>query len=290
MNEPVALKPTRHFEIEDDLTDASFDRIAAIAYDRAGLFFPRIKKSMVKSRMARRLRDLRMPSFEGYTRFVCSTDGEPERHRLVGALTTNVSNFFRENHHFDLLRTTILPPLLARLAHGEKVRIWSAGCANGQEAYSIAILLNEMVPKIQDWDIRILATDIDGDVLAFAKAAIYPDHMIETVPAAYKAKYFRESGSVPGGFRLNRQVAQLVTFNTLNLHDPWPMKGLFDVIFCRNVLIYFDEAAQGQLLARFHTTLTQDGWMVLGHSERVPPSQASAFKSAGVTTLRKSGA
>ena len=288
MTERPALLAGRQTTIRDDLSDASFDCIARIAHDQAGLVLPHAKKGMVKSRVVRRLRALKIASFETYADLVRGPEGADELRHLINALTTNVSHFFRENHHFDLLRQTILPPLLHRAANGGKVRIWSAGCSNGQEPCSIAMVLNEMEPNLATRDIRILATDIDAEVLAFARRGAYPLSMIGGVPPALVAKYFGPVAGAADQRQVSGQLSRLITFRELNLHQRWPMQGSFDLIFCRNVLIYFDPAMQGRLLTRFRDILLPDGWLMLGHSERVPAPIAADFVSGGITALRKS--
>jgi chemotaxis protein methyltransferase CheR len=290
VNERPALSAGRPVSIKDDLTDTSFECIARIAHEQAGLVLPHAKKNMVKSRVIRRLRALKISSFEAYTDLVRSPEGAGELRNLINALTTNVSQFFRENHHFDLLRQTVLPPLLQKAARGGKVRIWSAGCSNGQEPYTIAMVLNELDPNLASHDIRILATDIDAEVLAFARKGAYPLAMMEGVPPALAAKYFGPVAGDSDQRQVTEALSRLVTFRELNLHERWPMQGAFDLIFCRNVLIYFDPAMQERLLSRFREILLPDGWLMLGHSERIPASIAADFVSGGITALRKADA
>ena len=281
--------PPPHFQpnVRDDMSDAMFDRIACIAHDQAGLTLPRSKKTMVQSRVVRRLRALKLHSFAAYNDLVSGPEASGEVQHLVSALTTNVSSFFRENHHFDLLRITVLPPLLARAARGDRVRIWSAGCSNGQEPFSIAMVLADLDSAVFTRDLRILASDIDAEVLAFADLARYPDTMLEEVPPGHLARYFAPVAGDPTHHQLADPLRQMVSFRQMNLHQPWPMHGKFDLIFCRNVLIYFDIDAQARLLARFHDILTPDGWLMLGHSERVPSDLATGFTRGGITALRK---
>lgn len=279
------IRPTA---IKDDLSDASFDLIARIAHEQAGLVLPHAKKDMVKARVVRRLRALKISSFETYSDLVRGPEGAGELRNLINVLTTNVSQFFRENHHFDLLRKTILPPLLQRAASGAKVRIWSAGCSQGQEPHTIAMVLNDLEPNLATRDIRILATDIDAEVLAFARAGTYPLSMMGGIPPAMAQKYFQPVEGAAEMRAVTPALSRLITFRELNLHQPWPMQGGFDVIFCRNVLIYFDPEMQERLLQRFCAILQPTGWLLLGHSERVPVSMADDLVSRGVTALQKS--
>lgn len=287
MTEPPAARSHSHSAISDDLSGEAFDAIAKIAYERAGLSMARSKMPLVKSRVVRRLRDLKLSSFEDYVRLVNDPAGEEERQRLINALTTNVSQFFRENHHFNLLRTQVLPDLLARLAGGGRIRIWSAGCSNGQEPYSIAMTLADLAPDIADKDVRILATDVDGEVLTFARAGRYPAAMIEGVPEPLRTRFFKPLPSSAGEFLLDPSLVGMVSFKALNLHELWPMKSAFDVILCRNVMIYFDEPTQVRLLSRFLNVLAPQGWLMLGHSERLPAILAARFHNAGSTAFQK---
>lgn len=264
-------------------TDAEMRLIARILHDAAGIVIAPGKGSMVQSRLAKRLRALGLPSYESYLDLVQSDEGAAEKREMISALTTNVTHFFRESHHFDMLRDKILPPLVARAKAGGKVRIWSAGCSIGQEAYSIGMVLAELVPDPNALDIKILCTDIDPVVTAKGRAAIYDASNAESIPADLRRKYIE---NVPQGIRVIEPLRRLMTFNELNLHAAWPMKGKFDVIFCRNVVIYFDPPAQAKLWQRFGAALAPEGWLMVGHSERVPTDDKSGFVTAGITAYR----
>ncbi len=263
-----------------------FARITALAEAEAGLHIPQTKYSMVEARINRRLRATGLRSFEDYLDLVESADGAEERGNMLSALTTNVSHFFREQHHFDTLRTEAMPALSARLRTGGRVRIWSAGCSTGQEPYSIAITLLGIDPSIETKDIKILATDLDRTVLAAAKAGIYDERQMESVPEGVRARHFRK-GEAAGTWEVAPTLRAMLTFRPLNLIEPWPMRTPFDVIFCRNVLIYFAEATQRTLWPKFETALHPGGWLFLGHSERVHDTERANFASAGITTYRR---
>ncbi|MDV7269784.1 protein-glutamate O-methyltransferase [Thioclava sp. A2] len=265
------------------LTSTELKAIADILYAHAGIVIAPTKGSMVQSRLGKRLRALGMSSFAEYIAHLASGDGEGEMRQMVSALTTNVTHFFRENHHFETLRTQALPPLLQAARNGRRVRIWSAGCSTGQEAYSIAITLAEMVPDIARLDIRILATDIDPMMIQRGSSGVYNALSVEAVPEHLRKKYLQPSGA---DLQVIPTIRQLVTFRELNLHDPWPMHGHFDIIFCRNVVIYFSPADQMKLWKRFENILTPEGWLFVGHSERVPIEDGSNLKASGVTTYR----
>lgn len=272
------------------LDGASFRKIAEIAYRESGLTLVEEKSSMIQSRLRHRLRDLSLPSFEAYCDLVQSERGQAERRHLISALTTNVSHFFREDHHFETLRQE-LEDRLPDLRNGKTVRIWSAGCSNGQEAFSAAMTILETVPEASSLDIRILATDIDPEVVSFARTATYPKRLISGVPKHLLAKYFYKQGRDNEEilFRAKPKLREMIQFNELNLLSDWPMQKSFDVIFCRNVVIYFDLKTQNALWPRYLNKLPQDGVLFLGHSERISDPAAFGFTCTGPTTYRPKG-
>lgn len=276
------------YRIQDNGIDAdSFEAIAQLAYRESGLQLAAEKTSMIQSRLRHRLRALSIPGFQAYSAFVCSEEGRDERRHMISALTTNVSHFFREKHHFETLKRVIEKRLLPRLKTGDRVRIWSAGCSNGQEAFSIALTLLETAPEIGDMDIRILATDIDTKVIEFAKSASYPERLISGVPEGLLHKYFiRRTDEDEICFQANEKLRNLVRFNELNLLAKWPLRHGMDAIFCRNVVIYFDVETQNRLWPRFHQVLNPDGYLFLGHSERIGDPQSMGFMTDGPTTYR----
>lgn len=279
--------PQKKLTIESSLSAAAFARIAALAHSEAGIVLSKSKESMVKSRLTRRLRALKIQDFDTYLDFLEKDADASEMSHFVSALTTNVSHFFREEHHFATLRNDILPILHAKLKLGQSIRIWSAGCSNGQEPYSIAMTLLEFDPDISKYDIKILATDIDPEVLQCAVEGKYSGTMTSGLPQEFQNKYFTvHNGNNDDVLEIKSQVKELVSFRQLNLHAKWPMNGSFDVIFCRNVVIYFDDETQVQLYRRFATSLNEKGWLLLGHSERLGDEVAGLFKSVGVTTYQ----
>lgn len=263
-------------------TETDLQAIAQILHSRAGIVLAPGKGAMVQSRLGKRLRRLGIGDYRSYLALVTSESGEDELKAMISALTTNVTHFFREKHHFEMLRSRALPPLIARARAGGRVRIWSAGSSNGQEAFSIAMVLAELAPDHEALDIRILATDIDPQVIACGQAAIYDPQLLDTVPPALRARFFQP---VPAGVQVVDSLRRLVTFRELNLHGPWPMRGQFSIIFCRNVVIYFDPPAQARLWARFEEVLEPGGWIFVGHSERIARAE-SRLETAGITTYR----
>ncbi len=276
---------------EMELDEASFQRIADLAYRESGLQLVAEKTSMIQSRLRHRLRSLSLANFNEYCDLVCSESGQSERRHMISALTTNVSHFFREKHHFDVLSDHLVATSLARLRSGGRLRIWSAGCSNGQEACSIAMTLIEKIPQITEYDVRILATDIDPKVVEFATAGVYPERLTNGVPTALLTKYFtKETEASEHQFRTKPVIRDMIAFKELNLLSDWPMKQQMDVIFCRNVVIYFDVRTQEHLWPRFRKSLAADGLLFLGHSERISNPELSGFVTDGPTTYRPQSA
>ena len=270
------------------LDDASFRAIADFAYRESGLTLVAEKSSMIQSRLRHRLRDLGLNSFPAYCALIQSDEGKDERRHLISALTTNVSHFFRENHHFDTLRDEV-KSRLPGLRKGGEMRIWSAGCSNGQEAASIAITLLELAPDIEGMNIRILATDIDPKVVSFARKGLYPERLMGGVPDTLVNKYFERQTNADNElvFQTRQNMRGMIQFNELNLLAQWPMRKRFDIIFCRNVVIYFDQSTQDSLWPRYNKALSPEGVLFLGHSERIADPGAFGFACTGPTTYIK---
>ncbi len=276
-------------EGEFAFTEGDFRKIAAMVHGDSGIALPESKATLVYSRLAKRLRALGLSSFKAYCGLVEGHDGVDERQKMLAALTTNVTRFFREPHHFDHLRDRVLPHLLGHARQGGKVRIWSAACSSGQEAYSIAMTILAAAPDATQMDLKILATDIDPNVVAEARAGVYAGHLLPGVPAEFQRRFFGPADR-PGAVKVSEDLRQLVAFHELNLIGDWPMKGRFDAIFCRNVAIYFEDDTQARLWSRFAPLLCPGGALYIGHSERICGSAADLFAPDGVTTYRLRGA
>lgn len=275
---------------EYPLTRRDLNEIAAMIYADAGIALNETKASLVYSRLSKHIRSLGLSGFREYCALVASPAGAAPRREMLSHLTTNFTRFFRENHHFEHLRTDVLPELLARARAGGRVRIWSAACSDGQEPYSIALTVLSMMPNVADLDFRILATDIDPKILAAAREGAYDETALETVTPAMRKQWFQEV-DVRGRrkFQVDDRVKRLITFNELNLMAQWPFKGSFDVIFCRNVVIYFDEPTQMKIWSRFAGLLPENGHLYIGHSERVSGEAKNVFDNIGITTYRYIG-
>ena len=242
-----------------DLSHDDFQRVRRIAYERAGLAIPAGKEGLVRSRVSKRLRDRRIPSFSAYLDTVEAEDGD-EMVRLIDLLTTNKTDFFREPAHFDFLLERILPSVLAT---GKPLRIWSAGCSSGEEPYTLSMLLREALPP--RYDVRILATDICTKVVAAAKAGTYSAQQLTDVSEARRKRWFTPSPD--GSATVVPELRAPISFALLNLMAGWPMQGPFDLILCRNVMIYFDKPTVTRLVDRFRQLLTPGGHLFIGHSE-----------------------
>ncbi|OYX34939.1 MAG: chemotaxis protein [Caulobacterales bacterium 32-69-10] len=259
-------------------TAEHFAQIRALLYEDSGISLPESKATLVYSRLAKRLRRLGLTSFGEYCALVSGADGTEERRAMMSFLTTNVTRFFREPHHFDHLREH-LPGWAAK----GPVRLWSAGCSTGQEPYSMALTVLACLPNAAELDIRILATDIDPVVVGQAHAGLYPDDLVDAIPADMRRGALKRDGS---GWRMEDRVRRLIAFKELNLMQAWPMRGRFQAIFCRNVAIYFDLPTQERLWGRFADALTPDGRLYIGHSERASDPR---FCSDGLTVYRLEG-
>lgn len=232
-------------------TTADFQAIAAMLRHDAGITLSASKTALVYSRLAKRLRALGLSSFADYCALVAGPSAGDERRQMMTALTTNLTSFYREAHHFEHLKTQVLPPLLDNARRGGRVRLWSAACSTGQEAYSLAMTILSLVPDAARLDIRVLGTDIDAAVLAEAQAGVYADAEFGTVPPDLRMRWFQRVRGAAGGWRVTDDLRRLVVFRELNLAGgTWPMRGRFQAVLCRNVVIYFDDDIQAAVWQR----------------------------------------
>ncbi|EEW24192.1 protein-glutamate O-methyltransferase [Rhodobacter ferrooxidans] len=268
-------------------SDADFAVIARRAQMDFGLHLTVVKKDLVYSRLTKRLRQLGLTDFASYCRLIESDAGADERMAMLSALTTNVTHFFREEHHFQTLRETVLPPLIKAARAGGRVRLWSAGCSAGQEPYSLAFILLDLCPEAARLNIRVLATDVDPVILVRAKAGIYENDELKAISPSIRAQHLDTVAGQPNCFSIGAKAREIVTFGELNLMQDWPIRGPFEVLFCRNVAIYFDKATQSRLWSRFAELITVGGHLFIGHSERVSGPATASLEAVGVTTYRK---
>ncbi len=269
-------------------SDSEFERLAAFANRSFGLKLSPAKKPLVYSRISKRLTALKIGSLNNYIDLVEKTNDLGERLELISALTTNVTAFFRENHHFETVRKDIVPSLASKPGNPKRVRFWSAGCSTGEEPYSIAMTLLEGLQNTGAFDLRILATDIDPKVVQRAKQGRYGKDNVGQLPAGYLGKYF-EKPDAGESYTVSPDIRKLITFGELNLIEPLPVKGPFDAIFCRNVAIYFDMETQQKVWTNFANLLLPGGYLFIGHSERLTGPASETLKITGVTTYQKNG-
>ena len=270
-----------------NLSDQNFKFLCSLVYDLTGIVLNERKKDMVFRRVARRMRELNLANTDDYCQLLNKTDSS-EIDNFINIITTNLTKFFREDHHFNYIEKEFLPNHLADNDLKNRLRIWSAACSTGEEPYSLSMTLEDSGKlNAKHCDYKILATDLDTEVLATAQAGEYDEERVEDLPTKYREKYLlRKNQNDSWLFRVKPEIKNNITFKQLNLLNKWPMQGPFDLIMCRNVLIYFDRKTQDGLLKRFYELLRDDGVLMLGHSENIGQS-ASLFKTVGRTTFIK---
>ncbi|MCC6928879.1 MAG: protein-glutamate O-methyltransferase [Gemmatimonadaceae bacterium] len=246
-----------------ELSDAQFRRVGELVTRISGIQLPPGKESLVRSRLAKRMRILGVASVSDYLDLVDRDASRTELAEMVDVLTTNKTSFFREADHFRLLQEVVFPSL--ERARGE-IRLWSAGCSSGEEPYSLAMVARESLGAAAS-RVRILATDISSRVLEKARAAVYDADQLDDVPPALRQRHFEPVAGAHDRVRVTAATRELVQCARLNLMGDWPMRGPFDVILCRNVMIYFDKATQEQLVSRYAALLAPGGYLLVGHSE-----------------------
>ena len=267
---------------EFPMTQSDFDEIKRIAYSRTGIKLTDQKKTMIYGRLARRLRSLGLRNFSDYCSEI-KNENSKEMLEFTNAITTNLTSFFREEHHFDYLKSKFIPELIKANSLSRRIRVWSAGCSTGEEPYSIAMVFSEF-RELANWDVKILATDLDSNVVAAAKAGVYRADRTEKVPSPYE-KYLHFD-STNQDVDINEKAKSLITFKQLNLLHEWRMKGPFDAIFCRNVVIYFDQPTQKTLFDRYADILADHGRLFVGHSESLN-KVSDRFSLIGQTIYKK---
>lgn len=275
------------WEREFIITDKDFEVLRQLVNYYTGINLSESKRELVYSRLAGRLRKNNLRKFSDYCKLLQEdTEGE-EVTFFRNAITTNLTSFFREQHHFDYLKNTILHEYKSNPTPKKRLRIWSAGCSTGEEPYSIAMVLKESNCLPVDCDTKILATDIDSSVLNTATEGAYPvDKTQQIAPHRIKKWFLSKRSRKDGKIQLSGELKKYITFKELNLMREWPMKGPFDIIFCRNVLIYFSKPTQKVLIERFANLLTDNGYLFIGHSESLFRI-TDRFKLVGQTIYKK---
>ncbi|WP_019556689.1 CheR family methyltransferase [Thiomicrorhabdus arctica] len=271
-------------EREFDFTEQDFKRVQKIVYDFAGIDLNESKINLVYNRLAKRIRFLALTSFSQYIDYV-EAQGESEFIQLINSITTNLTFFFRENHHFEYLAEHVIPALVISNAASRRIRIWSAGCSTGEEPYSIAIMLKEKAPL--DWDVQVIATDLDSDVVQTGLNGVYTIDRLKGVSEARQKRWFlKGTGSKEGFVKVKSELQEIIKFDQLNLMSEWPIKDSIDVIFCRNVVIYFDKPTQSKLFDRYADRLPVGGHLFVGHSESLY-KVCTRFELLGQTIYKK---
>jgi chemotaxis protein methyltransferase CheR len=261
----VAAPPAGFASFVPSLSASEFDKISQLAYEHFGVDLRNGKQGLVAARLGKKLRELGLKSFQAYYDYVKADRSGAALTSMVDQLTTNHTSFFREPRHFDLLRKTIFPALLSR----PTIHIWSAACSSGEEPYSIAMSLLEEAPREAAAKVRIKATDISTRVLEKAKSGVYPAERVKDIPAALLQHYLVKGAQsdAPDSFRFKNEVRAMIDFGHLNLMGPLPQGYRCSVIFCRNIMIYFDKPTQQRLVGRLSQHLEDGGYLFIGHSE-----------------------
>jgi chemotaxis protein methyltransferase CheR len=274
-------------EGEYPFTEADFRRIASMLREDSGIHLTPSKATLVYARLAKRLRQLGLESFHDYCRLLGEAGGAEERGRMMSALTTNLTRFFREPHHFEHLRTRVLEPMADAVRDGARLRIWSSACSTGEEPYSLALTVLSVLPDAHRHDVRILATDIDPQVVARAQAGVYSAQAVAPIAKPMRDRWLRPVGDDRNAdWSVGDEARALVSFRTLNLLGEWPHRQRYQAVFCRNVVIYFEEETQTMLWQKFKGVMANGGRLYVGHSERVADR---SYVSDGLTIYRLDG-
>ena len=283
---PASPLPASPSKREFAFAASDHQAISRMVYDELGILLPDGKAQLVYGRVAPRVRACGLDSVAEYVRLI--EQDEEERSRMFDALTTNHTSFFRESHHFDDFASRMWPALSQRLASGGRVRLWSAACSSGEEPYTwlMAALGTDKAAaqRLLKADLKMLATDVSPSVLAAARAGRYPAATLRTVPAGLRTAWVKGTGDAQV---VDPQLREAVSFRPLNLLGAWPMRGTFDAICCRNVMIYFDEPTKARLQSRLADHLVTGGMLYIGHSERLSPDVARRFDCVGRTAYLK---
>ncbi|PPD48887.1 MAG: chemotaxis protein CheR [Methylobacter sp.] len=261
-----------------------FNFLRKLSNQHSGIQVPDERFDMFYSRLSKRVRKLGLNDFKEYCQYLKDYP-EHEFTEFINSITTNLTAFFREMHHFDYLRDVVIPEVLKRNKNTKQIRVWSAGCSTGEEPYTLAMTLLDNVP--QDWDIKILATDLDTNVLQTAMDGVYSEERVADLSEQVLKRWFmRGTGGQGGLVRVRPQLQKIIQFKKLNLMQDWPMKCQFDFIFCRNVLIYFDRDTKALLASKYAKMLASRSWLFIGHSESLN-QLSNEFDLVATTTYKK---
>ncbi|MBO6793841.1 MAG: protein-glutamate O-methyltransferase CheR [Balneolaceae bacterium] len=275
----MSLTALKSITAEDTLSKYDFERVRKIIFDYCGIDISPGKEALVQSRLTKRLRSLGITEYGEYLDLIESSKPKGEFLSFVDVLTTNKTSFYRENKHFEFIEKNIFPTM-----QGRSVKWWSAGCSSGEEPTTLAMNLLEAERSIRYRSVKILATDISRDVLHVAKSGTYASHKVNDIPVNYLNKYLTPQPD--GSYKVKDRVRNMITYGRLNLNDRWPLKGDFQMIMCRNVMIYFNRQTQEQIISKFRDLLEPNGYVFLGHSESMN-APALGFKNVAPAVYQK---
>lgn len=275
-------------QIGRQLSDAEFKKFSDLIYQHVGIYMKQEKKELLNARLGKRLRECRLDSFQEYFELISRPDQQNgEFIKFLDSVSTNFTSFFREVSHFEYLAKNVLPELVANKGGGREFVFWSSASSSGEEPYTLAIFLNEFSKLSPGFRYKIMATDISTRVLALAALGVYPVEQTSKVPHDILKRYFQKGvGASAGKVKVKEELRRPVTFQRFNLMDDFPWHGEMDVIFCRNVMIYFDRPTQEKLISKFYHCLNKGGYLFIGHSESIS-SIKHEFIQVEATTYKK---
>ena len=253
------------------LNDGLFQKFSDLVYEKTGIFLKPEKKELLNARLGKRLRATGIPSFKQYYEYVINDRSGDELVHLIDNVSTNFTSFFRENSHFEILSSTVLPAFVKEgRGKSKEILLWSSASSSGEEPYTMAMVVEDFVSRHPGMRYRIMATDISTRVLAQAKRGVYADERVTKVPTPFLKKYFQKGvGNSDGYVKVKDELRRMVHFDRFNLMGDFPWRAAIDVIFCRNVMIYFNRETQQELVSKFHEALTPGGYLFIGHSESI---------------------
>jgi chemotaxis protein methyltransferase CheR len=253
------------------LNDGLFQKFSDLVYEKTGIFLKPEKKELLNARLGKRLRATGITSFKQYYEYVINDRSGDELVHLIDSVSTNFTSFFRENSHFEILSSTVLPAFVKEgRGKNKEILLWSSASSSGEEPYTMAMVVEDFVSRHPGMRYRIMATDISTRVLAQAKRGVYADERVIKVPKPFLKKYFQKGvGNSDGYVKVKDELQRMVHFDRFNLMGDFPWRAAIDVIFCRNVMIYFNRETQQELVSKFHEALTPGGYLFIGHSESI---------------------
>lgn len=269
------------------LTDAQFQKFSALVYEKTGIYLKSEKKELLNARLGKRLRALGLESFKDYHDYVMRDASGEELVQMIDVVSTNFTSFFRESSHFDLLAARVLPELIKSSRGKREITLWSSACSSGEEPYTMAMVVADYLTHHSGWSFRIMATDISTKVLSQAQRGVYTSDRVAKVPAPFLKKFYQKGvGASAGYVKIKDSLRQHIAFSRFNLMHEFPWREELDVIFCRNVMIYFNRQTQQELISKFYRALVPGGYLFIGHSESIT-SLEHDFTQVDATAYQK---